>query len=704
MKKNQNHTQQVINFRKYSRKKYAAFHSLGKLIRISTISTACSLVASPLQAQAKSDSNNISTKIDLEEVEVVGQKATTLIDELPRNVESVDAQVINTSPSLSFQDLIQYNSNIDISQRGQFGIQSDISIRGGSFDQVLTLLNGINLTDPQTGHHSLNLPINKESIYKIEILNGAASRALGANAYSGAINIITKPLNHNQLEAYLNIGEYGYLSSNVVVNKTSKNTKNLLSASYSKSNGYTKNTDFNITNLFYHGSYQLNTSMLGNIQFGFQNKGFGANGYYTPQYPDQYEETSTFFFSAGIKSGNNIKNTSQISWRRHKDRYELFREDEDYYRYEDDGSVISNDTAFTAYPIGFYYINHHLTDIFGASHTSKVKSYLGTTSFGTNLRCENILSTSLGNELAIPIPIKDYDDEYTYQDTRNVFDIFIEHAYKSEHFFVSIGSMAQWNNFDPQKLNIIPGVDISYTPISFLSLVCSYNYAIGQPSFTDLSYQGPSSEGSKLLKPYSQNSYEAGIKIHSDNFHFKIISFYTNGKNNIDWVLDATDASSPTYKATNIALSENIGIESSTHFINLNKGLSHSLLSEFYLGYTFIDTYRSNSDSISKYSNLRNKIVLRINQYLFKNICLSWNFMYKQRIGNYRTYSFESNSYSLTPYSDAYIIDAKALYNIKNLSIYGEISNLLNCHYVESGSIEQPGRWLKAGISYKFKY
>ncbi len=703
MYKNQKNKQQVLNFRTYSRKKYAAFSSLGKLIKISTIGVACTLIASPVQAQAKSDSDTISTKVDLEEVEVVGQKATTLIDELPRMIESIDSQVLKTSPSQSFQDLIQYNSNIDISQRGQFGIQSDVSIRGGSFDQVLTLLNGINLTDPQTGHHSLNLPIDKESIYKIEILNGAASRALGANAYSGAINIITKPLAYNQLNASVNFGEYGYLSGHVDVNKTTKNTRNLISASYSKSNGYTKNTDFNIANLFYHGTYQISTGMEGNIQFGFQNKGFGANGYYTPKYPDQYEETNTFFFTAGIKSGSKLRNNTQVFWRRHKDRYELFREDDDYYRYEDDGSVISNDTNNTAYPVGFYYINHHLTDIFGASHTSKFHSRYGTTSFGTNLRCDNIISTSLGDELEIPIPVKGYDDEYTYQDTRNIFDVFIEQAYKSEHFFLSAGSMVQWNNFDPQKLNLIPGVDISYTPLSFLSLVGSYNYSIGQPTFTDLSYQGPSSEGTKTLKTYSQHSWEAGTKIHMRNFHYNLIGFYTHGTNNIDWVLDVTDVSAPTYKATNVALSENSGIETSLRFSNNSHGLSHALLSELYAGYTFINSYRSNADSISRYSNLRNKAVLRLTQNLFDNFTLSWNFMYKQRIGKYRTYSFDDGVYGLKDYTDAYLIDVRAQYAIMNFTIYAEVSNLLDCHYVESGSIEQPGRWLRGGISYRFK-
>jgi vitamin B12 transporter len=191
----------------------------------------------------------------LDEVEVIGQKSTVLLDDLPRIVEIIDASSIQSSPGQSFQDKIQYQSNIDISQRGQFGIQSDVSIRGGSFDQVLILQNGINLTDPQTGHHNLNIPIDPEVIYKIEILNGPAARAIGANAYSGAINIITKPRFKNQLSLSANTGAFGYMRSHIGTNLASKNTKHLLSGSYSRSDGYINNSDFEVFNFHYHGDF-----------------------------------------------------------------------------------------------------------------------------------------------------------------------------------------------------------------------------------------------------------------------------------------------------------------------------------------------------------------------------------------------------------------------------------------------------------------
>jgi vitamin B12 transporter len=706
MKKNCLIKQKGLLFRKFSRKKFAAFNSLGKTIKISALGVACSLIASPVQSQSKSEADSISTKVDLEEVEVVGQKSTVLIDEIPRIVEIIDAQTIQNSPSQSFQDLIQYSSNIDISQRGQFGIQSDVSIRGGSFDQVLVLQNGINLTDPQTGHHNFNLPVDRESISKIEILNGPASRALGANAFSGAINIITKPQDKNEVSASINAGEYGYYRGHLGVNLKTKNTRQLFSGSYSTSNGYTYNTDFLAVNFNYHGEYDLPGNIKAFTLFGINNKAFGANSYYHPKYSEQFEETSAMYFSAGLRTGSIIKIKPEIYWRRHIDRFELFREGKDYYRLENN-MTISNNAEETLYDTITWYTGHnyHLSDIFGANINTSYSSKIGTTSLGAAIRSENIISNTLGRDIANPIPISGTNSVYyNKQDFRNSFDISVEQAYQSEKIFISAGALLHWNSFDPQKLNFLPGIDLSYSPIKYLSVVGSYNYTIGHPTFTDIWYKGPANIGNADLRPYFQHSYEIGLKAKPRKFQAGILAFYTQGHNNINWVLDGTNPANPTFKARNTELSENIGIESSLRFKSNGKGISNVLLHEVYIGYTFIDTYRSNPDSISKYTNIKHKAVARLDQQIMKRLLLSWNLMYKQRIGTYLGYNFETAEYTYNPYPDIVLIDIRATYSLKNFQMYAEVSNLLDRVYVESGSIAQPGRLFNAGVSYRFDF
>src|SRR5690606_984295 len=88
----------------------------------------------------------------------------------------------------SVSELLSYAAGVDVRQRGPEGVQADISIDGGIFDQTLVLINGVKISDPQTGHHIMNLPLSLSAIDHIEILRGAAARVYGINALAGAIN------------------------------------------------------------------------------------------------------------------------------------------------------------------------------------------------------------------------------------------------------------------------------------------------------------------------------------------------------------------------------------------------------------------------------------------------------------------------------------------------------------------------------------
>src|SRR5690606_15190860 len=109
-----------------------------------------------------------------------------------RNVTILDRKVIESLPVNSVNELLAYVAGIDVRQRGPQGTQADISINGGSFDQTLVLLNGVKMTDPQSGHNMMNLPVSLEAVARIEILKGAAASVYGINAINGAINIITR--------------------------------------------------------------------------------------------------------------------------------------------------------------------------------------------------------------------------------------------------------------------------------------------------------------------------------------------------------------------------------------------------------------------------------------------------------------------------------------------------------------------------------
>jgi len=165
--------------------------------------------------KAQPDTVNVNSQVtEIQQIEITGHRKQAAFSEISRLITIIQGEDIEKAGIQSFHDLLEYLSNADIRQRGPFGVQSDISIRGGSFDHVMVLVNGINLSDPQTGHASLDVPIDKEGIERIEILEGSAARVLGAGAFSGAINIVTRRGNADRLSLSQFLGESGFLRTN----------------------------------------------------------------------------------------------------------------------------------------------------------------------------------------------------------------------------------------------------------------------------------------------------------------------------------------------------------------------------------------------------------------------------------------------------------------------------------------------------------
>ncbi|MFN7585705.1 MAG: TonB-dependent receptor, partial [Bacteroidota bacterium] len=92
-----------------------------------------------------------------------------------RNIITLNSADLAKLPVNSIDEWLRYAPGIEIQQRGPAGSQSDIIIRGGTFQQVLVVIDGIRLNDPLTGHFSTYIPLHPEEIAKIEIIKGAAA-------------------------------------------------------------------------------------------------------------------------------------------------------------------------------------------------------------------------------------------------------------------------------------------------------------------------------------------------------------------------------------------------------------------------------------------------------------------------------------------------------------------------------------------------
>ena len=686
-------------FRKFTRKKYAVLSTLQKIIHISKLITAYSLIVLPFKVSAQSDTLTTSKIIDLEEVEVIGQKNQILPGELSQLITVTTLSGMESAPSQSLTDILRFAGNIDIRQRGRIGIQSDVSIRGGSFDHSLIMLNGINISDPQTGHHSLNLPVETEAVQRIEILNGSAARIYGSNAFSGILNFITAPSEINSLIITSAIGEHGFYSSSTTLNLSLARTKNLLHYTNGFSSGYRKNTDFKKHSIFYQGIVNTRQGLF-DFQFGYTDRAFGANGYYTPRFPDQYEENQVFFMAFSCESGEKIKIHPQVYWRRHIDRFELFREGDNWYQILD-SLTISNNPDNTQFDTITWYThhNHHINDVFGAQLTLTKKTKIGISTLGWHLRTENIISTNIGYDKGVVVPIRRYEGQYySLSDNRSVFDMHYQQSIRFHPIYFIGGLLVNWNSYLPDELNVFPGIESRVYFFNTMYGYVSYNYSQGLPTFTDLTYEDPNHQGNNELKPYSQHAFAGGLCFSEHHSDLLISYFYQTGKDVIDWVwFEDVYRFSP----INLERYSGQGIELSALFHLEELSVLNIFLDEIRINYTWIDMHKEVPGNVSKYFNIRQKGSAMLHKEFLKRLLLAVNIGYTEREGYYLLYDHEADEYETHSFEPYWLVDLRISYQWKGLSLYAEATNLFDVEYIDAGSIFQPGRWITGGIKYK---
>ena len=114
----------------------------------------------------------------LDEVIVSSPRIELSMGQQSRSVITITAKEIAESGANTLIDVLSDVAGIELRSRGAQDVQSDIYIRGGGFDQVLLLIDGIKVDNPQTGHHTLNAILPIEMIERVEVLKGAAGLSL----------------------------------------------------------------------------------------------------------------------------------------------------------------------------------------------------------------------------------------------------------------------------------------------------------------------------------------------------------------------------------------------------------------------------------------------------------------------------------------------------------------------------------------------
>lgn len=578
----------------------------------------------------------------LDEVVVTSSRAPLNLSDLTRSVVVITPSDIKEMPVNSMQDILQYVSGLDLKQRGVDGVQADISVRGGSFEQTLVLIDGIKVSDPQTGHHNLNLPFSIDNIERIEVLKGQGSSIYGANAFSGIVNIITKKGRDNLLSMQLAGGQYGYYQALLSSSFTIGDLGNNISFSKKKSDGYRHNTNFDMIDFSYR-SLLISDIGTANLFIGYNDKEFGANSFYSERFPNQWEHITTKFVNLSFNTAAQTYSiTPKIYWRRNDDEFLLNYENPSFYR------------------------NVHQTDLWGIELQATINTSLGITSFGGEYKKDKIESTNLGNH------------------QRENYGVFAEQNFNPISNLVLIANGFAYNYADI-GWKFWPGLDISYKLNKQIRLFGSVGKAFRTPTYTELYYSDPVTKGNPDLKFEESVNYELGANYVQATFNFNFSLFRKEGTNIIDWIRESDNEQ---WMVMNFAKVNINGFEAG---VSLKPNEIVSWLPVYNLGinYTYLNSDKSTAQFQSRYvlDYLKHQLIINLSNPLPLDIKQSWFLRYEDRVN----------------LEESFIVDTQLLYEAKLFELFIKATNLFNKSYKDIGGIPLPGRWIIAGVKYALR-
>lgn len=681
----------ALKFTHFSRKGYALFSVLGRevLVGVLAVSTLTYAKAEGVSTETAYSLDSLSREeMKLDEVIVTGSRAPLTDLQTAKIVTVVTRDDIARAAAESINDVLKLVPGVDVRQRGGFGVQTDISVRGGNFDQITILLNGVNISSPHTGHLSADFPVSPDDIERIEVLEGGYE-----NGLCGVVNIVTasqqphplqphpQPLSHKErgVNALANLygGSYGYAGGNGRVSYNIKKHWGNVSGGYTRSDGATPNSAFSSSKVFYNGGITLGGVDL-SAQVGYSYKPYEANTFYGASSTDQWESNERII--ASLKASQTFyKNSSpRGGW---------------------EGVVYSNHW-FDHYqwhrnnPAGE---NFHMVETYGANANYWFGSILGKTSLGADLRYETINSSKLGHLMdeADWKPSQGHDRQkdifYKYHDSRTLFDLHVAHDILLRQWTVSLALTA--NHTALSKWSLLPAVNIAYRPADDWKIFASWSTALRQPTFTDLYYSGANIEGNSNLQPEKTSDFQIGARKTGRGFTAEMLAFYSHKSNMIDWVTSQRLDAEGRYDCDGIFRSVNFRMNNWGGEVNVTM-LPREIwgkkipLRKVGVRYAYINE-DSEYDVIvvqSKYAMeyLHHKIVVDADLQIWRNLNLGLGWRWQDRIG-------ENNpSYAL--------LDARLSWDAKHWSVYVNGTNILNKEYFDYISVKQPGVVVIGGV------
>jgi vitamin B12 transporter len=617
-----------------------------------------------------------TTAITLADMTVTANIIESEIQRTARHLTVIEKKTIENAPVKTLDGILQYALNVDVRSRGPLGVQADISIRGGHYDQTLILLDGVKVNDPQTGHHSLNLPISLSQIERIEVLQGGASRVFGPSAFSGVINIISKKIVSKGLGFQVLYGQHNLQSGGATAQWVKKSFYMSAQAEGMKSDGFALNTAFQRKSM---GIKMGRDYKNGNLDFSVAKlkNAFEAANFYHPKFNNQYEEVATFLTTLDWTQNfsNRILGVFRANYRKHQDVY-------DFDNYRNTNKLAS--------------VNFHATNVWAAEWKFRVlNAWGGQTAFGLEYRHEGVLSNRLGETRSQPIEIMDFPGLfYTKSKERENGSGFFEHQKKINRFTVVGGALVNYNS--QFGMAIYPGIDISMKASKGFNLFGSINRALRYPTFTELYLNTSTVVAEPNLLPEKAWTFDIGVKQNTEIWQATYGLFLKKTTDAIDKIKRPNKAIPTMENIDNINM---MGVEVSQK-ISIVKLLKIKWLKNVQWNYAYLLANRREDGYQSFYTlnYLRHKFSVGAEMQATKHLSISSWFTYKYREG---TYQWDASTPAVS-YKPIQLCDTRLAYTNGKFRFFVDANNIFSTKYFEHGFVQQPGRWVSTGFNAHF--
>ncbi len=587
-----------------------------------------------------------------------------------RIVRTISHEEIARLPIRTVTDVLRYIPGLDMRERGASGVQADVAMRGGTADEVKVYLNGVEMNNPQTGHYTMNLPLDVNLIERVEVVKGTA---YAMNAACGAINIVTKrmapsnsPLGEdvaaNQQDSILNYavigslsaGEYGYIAPSLVGMLQKNDWQMSMAANYNRSSGYATNTDYQIANAYLQTSYKDI-----DFQLGTQMKNAGAQNFYTLHFPNQYDATHSAFLTAKYNHtwgpwSVNANAYYQTSY----NHFELYRDGRDEL-----GNPAPDD----------YVPSEHFTHSVGARALGGYTTSWGQTTVGLDLRQDWLISNLMGNH------------------NRFNLNYFAEQDFAFGDFSAAFGLMGHYNS--QYGNNISAGLDLGYEFYPGFDIFASLHHAVRVPTFVDAFYLSPTQQATTDLKPEKLTQIELGAQYAYKHFYINGALYYRWGRDVIDWVCN-TKENEHLWYSTNHQRVNAIGAEFAFGW------QGYEWLQRLEISYAYAHLYDFNTAGLlSQYAfdYMPHKVAVILEHKIWGGLGASWCLRYQNREGIVADHM----NHGRQQYTDIFLLDGQIYYDYKFLRASIGCQNMTNQAYYDLGGVFQPKHWIYGTLLFR---